>query len=80
MAKQVTINLTEVTVVSGKTKNIRVNINGKNVFIPVDENVYAYFQDQFSREHPSALQRKKFATVMNLLRAAYLKGLSDGAK
>ena len=80
MAKEVTINVTEVTIVPGKKKNIKVNIDGINVYIPVDESVYAYFQEQFSRTNPSDIQRKKFATVKNLLRAAYLKGQSDGKK
>lgn len=80
MPKEVTVNVTEVTIVSGKKKNIKVNIDGVNVHIPVDEGVYAYFHDQFSREYPTALQRKKFATIMNLLRAAYVKGVSDGGK
>jgi ribosomal protein L6P/L9E len=78
MPKEVTINITEVTVVSGKKKSIKVNIDGHDVHIPVDEGVYAYFQDQFSRVNPTQLQRKKFGTVMNLLRAAYIKGVSDG--
>ena len=71
MAKQatdVTINITEVTFVSGKTKNIRVNIDGQAVQIPVDEAVYAYFDEQFLRKNPTALQRKRFGTLMNALR------------
>ncbi|HSA34151.1 MAG TPA: hypothetical protein P5077_10530 [bacterium] len=71
------INVTEVTIVKGKTKDIRINFDGSDVKIPVDESVYAYFQQQFFRENPTALQRKRFATVMNVLRAAYLKGRED---
>ena len=80
MPKEVTINVTEVTVVTGKKNRIRVNINGLDVHIPADQGVYAYFHEQFSRAQPTELQRKKFATIMNLLRAAYLKGVSDGEK
>jgi hypothetical protein len=80
MPDEVIVNVTEVTIVTGKKKNIRVNIGGTNVNIPVDESVHAYFTEQFSRQNPTQLQRKKFATAMNLLKAAYLKGFSDGKK
>lgn len=80
MAREVTFNITEVTVVSGRKKNIKVNVDGVDIYIPVDEDVYTYFQEQFSRQQPTQLQRKKFATIMNLLRVAYLKGRADGKK
>ena len=62
----------------GKQKHVRVRIDGKEVQIPVDESVYAYFHEQFLRKTPTPLQEKRFATVMNVLRAAYLKGVQDG--
>jgi len=65
---------------SGKNKFIRVKVDGKEVSIPVDETVYAYFQEQFLRKNPTPLQEKRFATIMNVLRAAYLKGIEDGRK
>lgn len=74
----VKVSITEMTIISGKTKYIKITVNGQEIKIPVDESVYAYFAEQFSRPNPTALQKKRFATVMNLLRAAYLKGLSDG--
>jgi len=75
-----TISVTEVTIVTGKTKSIRLNLDGRIVNVPVDESVYAYFKDQFLRENPTQLQKKRFATIMNVLRAAYVKGISDGKK
>ena len=81
MAKsETTISVTEVTFVHGKTKSIRVKLDGNYVNIPVDETVYAYFNEQFLRTNPTALQKKKFATIMNVLRAAYQKGKADGKK
>lgn len=77
MTKQFSINAYSVTVTSGKTKNLNIDIDGKKVSIPVDEEIFAYFMAQFYRENPSPLQRKRFATVMNLIRAAYIKGRSD---
>jgi hypothetical protein len=57
-----------------------VNIGGVSVNIPVDEEVHAYFKEQFLRQNPTPLQRRKWATIMNVLQAAYLKGFSDGKK
>jgi hypothetical protein len=80
MPDEVIINVTEVTLVTGKKKNVRVKIGGVDVNIPVDEGVHAYFKEQFLRQNPTPLQRRKFATIMSLLQAAYLKGFSDGKK
>ncbi len=76
--KKVTVNITEVTVSMGNPAHVDVNIDGQMVRIPVSAEVKAYFNEQFVRPNPTPAQRKKFATVMNLLRAAYLKGKHDG--
>jgi hypothetical protein len=78
--KEVTISVAEVTFTKGKKKSVRINVDGQNVDIPVDEQIYAYFNEQFLRPNPTELQRKRFATIMNVLRAAYFKGVSDGSK
>ena len=80
MAKQITVSRTELTIVTGRMKTIRVNVDGVNVDIPVEEDVYAYFNEQFRRNNPTAIQKRKFTTIKNLLRAAYLKGVEDGQK
>ena len=80
MPKEVTISVSEFTFVSGKKKNVRIKHDGSDVLIPVDEGVYAYFREQFLRQNPTSLQRKRFSTIMNVLRAAYLKGVADGKK
>lgn len=77
MTKQISISAYSVTVTNGKMKNLSVDIDGKKVSIPVDEEIFAYFMSQFYRDNPSPLQKKKFATVMNLIRAAYIKGKHD---
>lgn len=77
---EVTVSITEITLTTGRKKNIRVTVDDKVVNIPVDEAVYAYFHEQFFRSNPTSLQSKRFATLMNMLRAAYKKGLSDGAR
>ncbi len=81
MAKnEITISVAEYTFSAGKKKNVRLNVDGKDVQIPVGEDVYAYFREQFVRENPTAQQRKKFGTLMNIVQPAYLKELTDGNK
>lgn len=79
-SKEVTISVAEVTLTKGKKKSIRINVDGQNVNIPVDEQIYAYFNEQFLRPNPTNIQRKRFATIMNVLRSAYLKGVNDGRR
>lgn len=74
------ISITEITVLSGKKKGFRLNVGGADITIPVDEVLFAHFQNQFVREKPSKKQRQTLATLTNLMRAAYLKGCSDGKK
>ncbi len=77
--EQIKVRIAEVTVTAaGRKKNIKVNIDGTDVLIPIDETVFAYFHEQFLRDNPTPLQRKRFATIMNVIREAYLKGVADG--
>lgn len=76
--KQFTVSITEVTLTSGKTKYVRVKVDGQEIQIPVDETLYTEWRDQFHRPTPTLHQRKRFTILMNLIRAAYEKGLSDG--
>ncbi|MBE0544376.1 MAG: hypothetical protein IH623_23795 [Verrucomicrobia bacterium] len=75
--KQVSVSITEVTHISGKTTKIVIVIDEKKVTITVPVEIKAFFDSQFSRPNPSALQKKKYATVMNLMKAAYLQGRAD---
>jgi len=77
MSEKISLSITEVTIVNGKPKNIHVRIDGKPVDIPIDETMFAFFQQQFNRENPTALQRRRFGTLMNIIEAAYKKGFSD---
>jgi hypothetical protein len=72
------ISITEVTVSKGKKTHIGLIVDGKSISIPVDAAIFAHYSDQISRKNPTEKQRKVFATVMNLMRAAYLKGCADG--
>ena len=80
MAQETRVSITEVTVLTGKKKAFKLNVDGKTISIPVDENVFAHYKDQFVREAPSQKQRNVFGTLMNLMRAAYLQGREDGKK
>jgi hypothetical protein len=74
------ISITEVTVLSGRKKAFKLEVEGRMVSIPVDEKLFAHYKDQLWREHPSRKQKDVFATVMNLMQAAYLQGCEDGKK
>ncbi len=75
---KITVSISEVTFSTGKSAFVEINVDGQNVRVPLSPEVKAYFNEQFVRPNPTPAQRKKFATVMNLLRAAYIKGKSDG--
>lgn len=79
--REVTMTVTEVTVTQGHTATatIRVKMDDRHVAIPVAPEIKAYWEDQFFRENPTPLQKKRFATLMSIVRAAYSKGLADGA-
>jgi hypothetical protein len=72
------ISVAEVSISSGAKKTIRVKIDDRDIAIPVDQCVYAYFKEQFLRESPTPPQKRRFVTIMNVVRSAYQKGYSDG--
>ena len=78
--KKTTYSISEVTIITGKTSAIRVDIDGQKVSISVPAEVKADFDNQFSRATPTALQRKKYATIMRLLRAAFKAGQAHPKK
>lgn len=78
---EVTFTITEVTVsAERKSTFIRLNIDGEKVKTPVTPEVRTHFFEQFWREKPTPHQKRRFATLMNLVRAAYRKGQRDAAK
>jgi hypothetical protein len=68
--------VTQIVVTKGKMKNLVVTVDGKRVEIPVSAELMAFFVEQFKRNTTD--QQKRYVTLMNLVRLAYLKGLSDG--
>lgn len=80
MAKghKVTYSITEITVTTGRTATIEFRVNGKPVTIEVPADLKAFFTEQFSRPNPTANQKRRYATLMRLLEAAYCKGIEDG--
>ena len=80
MADQISMSITEVTVLLGKTKGFKLKVDDSIVTIPVDEAIFTNYQNQFYRENPTTQQKQKFATLMNLMRAAYNKGRADANK
>jgi hypothetical protein len=76
--KNFKFSVSEVVLTGGRKKSIKVDVDGRNVLINVDEHLFARWDDQFVRKNPSKQQRGRFVTTMNLIRAAYKKGLADG--
>jgi hypothetical protein len=54
-----------------------LNVDGEDIRIPVSGEVHAYWQQQFVRNNPTPQQRQRFATLMNVVRAAYKQGVAD---
>ena len=73
----VSVQITQVTFVSGKTKDIRIEVYDKTVLIPVAESIYTFWREQFLKKTNTQQQKDRFTTMMNVVRAAYLKGLED---
>jgi len=80
MADEVHISITEIVTLTGKSKGFKLNVDGRDVTIPVDEAVFAHYMNQFYRETPTAPQKQRFSTLLNLMRAAYKKGFAEGKK
>lgn len=80
MADQTTISVTEITILSGRKKAFKLKVNDKDVSIPIDEALFTHYQEQFYRPSPTLQQRNKFATLLNLMRAAYIQGQKDANK
>lgn len=76
MATNTTISVT--IVVTGKTRAFDLRMKGTNVSIPVDEQLFAHYVNQFPRN--TQLQKNRFTTLFSLMEAAYRAGLADGKK
>ena len=77
--QSVTFSITEVTFETGKTAKLRFRVDGQEVVVDVAADLKAYFTEQFVRPNPTAAQKKRYATLMRLLEAAYKKGREAGA-
>jgi hypothetical protein len=76
---ELTFNLTEITIVTGRTKNFSLNLDDKQVNVPVSEDLFAHLHNQFLSKKTTTPQKQRYAAMLNLVRAAYdKKGLEDG--
>ena len=80
MTDKIHISITEVVTLTGKKKQFRLYIDDSVVNIPVDEALFAHYMNQFYREKPTPDQKKRLTTLLNLMRAAYTKGVADGKR
>lgn len=76
--KEIRIGVSEEVLFTGDSSDIHVRVDSRDVRIPISRELKAYFKEQFVRSSPSRAQRGRWATLMNLLRAAYRKGRNDG--
>ena len=74
----ITINIEQTTIRSGKTATIDLYVDDKKVQIEVPVEVKSDFTNQFVRATPAALQKRRYGTLMALLRAAYKAGQKAG--
>jgi hypothetical protein len=58
-----------------RRRYIRVVIDGKVILIPVRDEDYAHFQEQFVRRNPTPQQYQRYITLMNIIIAAFKEGL-----
>ncbi|WP_127900241.1 hypothetical protein [Solirhodobacter olei] len=77
MAGEIKISITEVVFDSGPMATIRFRLDDRQVEVPVSPEIKAYFDAQFVRPNPTAQQRRRMGTLLNLMRAAYQKGWKD---
>lgn len=57
---------------------VELPVDGRIISIPVTPTVKAYFNSQFKTNTP--LRKQRYTTLINLIRAAYKKGLQDAGK
>ena len=74
--KKRTTYLTTETFDDGDDRVIKITVGKQVVSVPVGPDVFAYYNSQFKKT--TDLQQRRHATMQNLLRAAYKKGLLDG--
>ena len=60
-------------------RSVNFNLGARRVSVPVPDDIKAYFNEQYVRENPTPLFRKRYSTLQNLMRLAYLKGAEDAA-
>lgn len=81
MAKgQVQVNITEVTISTGKTAYVEFLSDDKKIRVEIPAELNAFFKSQFLRANPTPAFKQRYVTLMNLMRAAYKQGLADAKK
>jgi hypothetical protein len=57
-----------------------LKVDDSIISIPIDEKLMQMYKEQFYKKQSTATQKDRFKTLTNLVRAAYLQGVSDGKK
>jgi hypothetical protein len=74
----IAVEVNTIILVKGRTKDFHLSIDDRMVSIPVPEDIFTHAKNQFLDKRNTPDQKNRNATLRNLMRAAYKKGLEDG--
>lgn len=60
------------------TDFIKLEIAQAIIKVPVSTELRVFFTEQFVKNSRTEAQKRRYTTLMNLMKAAYQKGLEDG--
>jgi len=61
-------------------KDVKFDLDGLTIYLPVSDTVYANFQNQFCSKKSTPLGKNRYKTLEALLRYAYKEGIDHGRK
>lgn len=74
---QINLLALQVQIVGEEKNNFTLNVDDEQVQIPVNKDIFAHYVNQFKTNTDN--QKRRRATLVNLMRAAYLQGIRDGS-
>lgn len=80
---EIQINILNIVVEEGagaEDATLNLRIGDETIRVPISRELKAYFEEQFVRPNPTPQQRRRYSTLMNLLRSAYMKGRQDAGR
>jgi hypothetical protein len=68
-----------ITIIPDRFANFKLRVDDAEIDILIEEILFMRFKDAFLRATPTPDQRKRLNLLRDLMRAAYKKGVEDGA-